>query len=230
MNPLYLPVVVFLKRLGQWYNKCWLNTCMFALFQSFLRKACSSNPCQNSGTCINLLDAFFCLCPNNWQVKKSWSIFQLHGLDKCNCYHQHNNPQRVWSWHFQWYQWNQWQAIPRSQCGTVLKSVRLRAGFRSPVCHKVFWMNLLCSISLSLTGLKKSCQDKRPIGVCTATRKFKNPPENIQFAANICIQQNNVVQFFRDCSIWTANGGCKFEYPPWTLLYLKTIQYKTKYP
>ncbi|XP_060104406.1 cubilin [Heteronotia binoei] len=37
------------------------------LEQSFLRKACSSNPCQNSGTCINLLDAFFCLCPNNWQ-------------------------------------------------------------------------------------------------------------------------------------------------------------------
>uniref|UniRef100_A0A8D2IQV5 Cubilin n=1 Tax=Varanus komodoensis TaxID=61221 RepID=A0A8D2IQV5_VARKO len=30
-------------------------------------KACSSNPCQNSGTCINLLDSFFCLCPSNWQ-------------------------------------------------------------------------------------------------------------------------------------------------------------------
>ncbi|XP_066485218.1 cubilin [Tiliqua scincoides] len=37
------------------------------LEQTFLRKACNSNPCQNSGTCINLLDAFFCLCPNNWQ-------------------------------------------------------------------------------------------------------------------------------------------------------------------
>ncbi|KAH0627495.1 hypothetical protein JD844_003260 [Phrynosoma platyrhinos] len=35
--------------------------------QTFLRKACNSNPCQNSGTCINLLDAFFCLCPDNWQ-------------------------------------------------------------------------------------------------------------------------------------------------------------------
>ncbi|XP_072010324.1 cubilin [Engystomops pustulosus] len=30
-------------------------------------KACSSNPCQNSGTCLNLLDSFFCLCPNNWK-------------------------------------------------------------------------------------------------------------------------------------------------------------------
>ncbi|XP_053120680.1 cubilin [Hemicordylus capensis] len=38
-----------------------------SLEQTFLRKACNSNPCQNSGTCINLLDAFFCLCPNNWQ-------------------------------------------------------------------------------------------------------------------------------------------------------------------
>ncbi|XP_067326675.1 cubilin [Anolis sagrei] len=37
------------------------------LEQSFLTKACNSNPCQNSGTCINLLDAFFCLCPDNWQ-------------------------------------------------------------------------------------------------------------------------------------------------------------------
>ncbi|KAK9396207.1 cubilin [Crotalus adamanteus] len=34
---------------------------------TFLKKHCSSNPCQNSGTCINLLNAFFCLCPNNWQ-------------------------------------------------------------------------------------------------------------------------------------------------------------------
>uniref|UniRef100_A0A8C0J8V6 Cubilin n=1 Tax=Chelonoidis abingdonii TaxID=106734 RepID=A0A8C0J8V6_CHEAB len=38
-----------------------------SLFQTVLRKACSSNPCQNSGTCISLLDAFFCLCPSNWQ-------------------------------------------------------------------------------------------------------------------------------------------------------------------
>ncbi|XP_043916230.1 cubilin-like [Protopterus annectens] len=31
------------------------------------RKACSSNPCQNTGTCLNLLDAFHCLCSSNWQ-------------------------------------------------------------------------------------------------------------------------------------------------------------------
>ncbi|KAK6490308.1 cubilin [Huso huso] len=31
------------------------------------RKNCGSNPCQNAGTCLNLLDAFYCICPNNWQ-------------------------------------------------------------------------------------------------------------------------------------------------------------------
>ncbi|XP_029444624.1 cubilin [Rhinatrema bivittatum] len=37
------------------------------LEQTVQQKACNSNPCQNSGTCLNLLDAFFCLCPSNWQ-------------------------------------------------------------------------------------------------------------------------------------------------------------------
>uniref|UniRef100_A0A8B9CHJ0 Cubilin n=1 Tax=Anser brachyrhynchus TaxID=132585 RepID=A0A8B9CHJ0_9AVES len=36
-------------------------------FQSLQRKACSSNPCENSGTCVNSLDGFFCICPSNWQ-------------------------------------------------------------------------------------------------------------------------------------------------------------------
>ncbi|XP_069067650.1 cubilin [Pleurodeles waltl] len=31
------------------------------------RKACGSNPCQNLGTCLNLLDSFFCLCTKHWQ-------------------------------------------------------------------------------------------------------------------------------------------------------------------
>ncbi|KAG9476560.1 hypothetical protein GDO78_003221 [Eleutherodactylus coqui] len=31
------------------------------------RKACSSDPCQNAGTCLSLLDSFFCLCPNTWK-------------------------------------------------------------------------------------------------------------------------------------------------------------------
>ncbi|XP_065114614.1 cubilin [Paramisgurnus dabryanus] len=35
--------------------------------QTVQRKTCSSNPCQNTGTCLNLLDAFFCICPDNWQ-------------------------------------------------------------------------------------------------------------------------------------------------------------------
>ncbi|XP_013797015.2 cubilin [Apteryx mantelli] len=38
-----------------------------SLEQTIRRKACSSNPCQNSGTCVTLLDGFFCLCPSNWQ-------------------------------------------------------------------------------------------------------------------------------------------------------------------
>ncbi|XP_040449627.1 cubilin isoform X3 [Falco naumanni] len=37
------------------------------LEQALQGKACSSNPCENSGTCVNSLDGFFCLCPSNWQ-------------------------------------------------------------------------------------------------------------------------------------------------------------------
>ncbi|KAM8967664.1 cubilin [Pelodytes ibericus] len=37
------------------------------LQQTFNRKTCSSNPCQNSGTCLDLLDSFFCICMSNWQ-------------------------------------------------------------------------------------------------------------------------------------------------------------------
>ncbi|NXD11879.1 CUBN protein, partial [Nothocercus nigrocapillus] len=38
-----------------------------ARLETIGRKACTSNPCQNSGTCVNLLDGFLCLCPSNWQ-------------------------------------------------------------------------------------------------------------------------------------------------------------------
>ncbi|XP_031795774.1 cubilin [Sarcophilus harrisii] len=38
-----------------------------SLQQTVQRKVCSSNPCQNGGTCLNLLDSFFCLCPHNWK-------------------------------------------------------------------------------------------------------------------------------------------------------------------
>ncbi|XP_062489682.1 cubilin isoform X1 [Pezoporus occidentalis] len=44
-----------------------LDNQLQSLEQAIQRKACSSNPCENSGTCINSLDGFFCLCPNNWQ-------------------------------------------------------------------------------------------------------------------------------------------------------------------
>uniref|UniRef100_A0A4X2M7T4 Cubilin n=1 Tax=Vombatus ursinus TaxID=29139 RepID=A0A4X2M7T4_VOMUR len=36
-------------------------------YQTVQSKVCSSNPCQNGGTCLNLLDSFFCLCPPNWK-------------------------------------------------------------------------------------------------------------------------------------------------------------------
>ncbi|XP_070582989.1 cubilin-like isoform X2 [Erythrolamprus reginae] len=39
-----------------------------SLETTFFKNSCNNNPCQNSGTCINLLDAFFCICPNNWQL------------------------------------------------------------------------------------------------------------------------------------------------------------------
>ncbi|XP_058153894.1 cubilin [Dasypus novemcinctus] len=29
-------------------------------------RACSSQPCQHGGTCLSLLDAFFCICPFQW--------------------------------------------------------------------------------------------------------------------------------------------------------------------
>ncbi|XP_030624670.1 LOW QUALITY PROTEIN: cubilin [Chanos chanos] len=44
-----------------------LETKVQTVEQTIERKTCSSNPCQNSGTCLNLLDSFHCLCPFNWQ-------------------------------------------------------------------------------------------------------------------------------------------------------------------
>ncbi|XP_072507728.1 cubilin [Notamacropus eugenii] len=37
------------------------------LQQAVESQGCSSNPCQNGGTCLNLLESFFCLCPPNWK-------------------------------------------------------------------------------------------------------------------------------------------------------------------
>lgn len=39
-----------------------------SLFQTVDRKVCSSNPCQNGGTCLNLHDSFYCICPSQWKV------------------------------------------------------------------------------------------------------------------------------------------------------------------
>uniref|UniRef100_A0A3Q4HHJ3 Cubilin (intrinsic factor-cobalamin receptor) n=1 Tax=Neolamprologus brichardi TaxID=32507 RepID=A0A3Q4HHJ3_NEOBR len=34
--------------------------------QTVQRVSCSSNPCQNGGTCLNLLNSYHCMCPGNW--------------------------------------------------------------------------------------------------------------------------------------------------------------------
>ncbi|NXY42567.1 CUBN protein, partial [Ceuthmochares aereus] len=44
-----------------------LDSKLQSLEQAIQRKTCSSNPCKNSGTCVNSLDGFFCLCPSNWK-------------------------------------------------------------------------------------------------------------------------------------------------------------------
>ncbi|KAM9333329.1 LOW QUALITY PROTEIN: cubilin [Pholidichthys leucotaenia] len=37
-----------------------------ALDETVQRASCSSNPCQNGGTCLNLINSYHCLCPANW--------------------------------------------------------------------------------------------------------------------------------------------------------------------
>ncbi|XP_036315022.1 cubilin [Pipistrellus kuhlii] len=38
-----------------------------SLQQTVDKKVCSSNPCQNGGTCLSLHDSFFCICPSQWK-------------------------------------------------------------------------------------------------------------------------------------------------------------------
>ncbi|KAM6953504.1 cubilin [Aplochiton taeniatus] len=44
-----------------------LETKVTTLEQTVQRKTCSSNPCQNGGQCLNLLDSYHCMCPSNWE-------------------------------------------------------------------------------------------------------------------------------------------------------------------
>ncbi|XP_004860031.1 cubilin [Heterocephalus glaber] len=38
-----------------------------SLQQTVDKDVCRSNPCRNGGTCHNLLDSFFCICPSQWE-------------------------------------------------------------------------------------------------------------------------------------------------------------------
>uniref|UniRef100_W5MX16 Cubilin n=1 Tax=Lepisosteus oculatus TaxID=7918 RepID=W5MX16_LEPOC len=69
--------------------------------QTIQRKTCSSNPCQNTGTCLSLLDSYHCICPSNWQLglepgSSSVSSTNCHNIypfsnmsalfsSRCNC-------------------------------------------------------------------------------------------------------------------------------------------------
>ncbi|XP_037612385.1 cubilin [Sebastes umbrosus] len=43
-----------------------LQTKVTALESMVQTLSCNSNPCQNGGTCLNLLNSYHCVCPNNW--------------------------------------------------------------------------------------------------------------------------------------------------------------------
>uniref|UniRef100_A0A3B3XRC8 EGF-like domain-containing protein n=1 Tax=Poecilia mexicana TaxID=48701 RepID=A0A3B3XRC8_9TELE len=55
------------NNLNQLNTKEVLVSCLF-FFQTVQRVSCSSNPCHNGGTCLNLLNSYHCLCPSNWAV------------------------------------------------------------------------------------------------------------------------------------------------------------------
>ena len=47
------------------YVSCFLSS---FLTQAVQRVSCNSNPCQNGGSCLNLINSYHCLCPENWAV------------------------------------------------------------------------------------------------------------------------------------------------------------------
>ncbi|NP_445784.3 cubilin precursor [Rattus norvegicus] len=51
------------------------------LQQNVERKVCSSNPCLNGGTCVNLHDSFVCICPSQWK-----GLFCSEDVNECVVY------------------------------------------------------------------------------------------------------------------------------------------------
>ncbi|XP_051007258.1 cubilin [Acomys russatus] len=52
-----------------------------SLQQNVERKVCSSNPCRNGGTCVNLHNSFFCICPVQWE-----GLFCSDDVNECAVY------------------------------------------------------------------------------------------------------------------------------------------------
>lgn len=60
------------------YHTCHVS--LIAFLSSFLpqtvqKVSCSSNPCQNGGTCLNLLNSYHCVCPGNWAVSSTFFCY-----------------------------------------------------------------------------------------------------------------------------------------------------------
>ncbi|XP_041486764.1 cubilin isoform X1 [Microtus oregoni] len=52
-----------------------------SLQQTVERKVCSSNPCLNGGTCVNLHNSFLCICPPQWE-----GLFCSKDVNECAIY------------------------------------------------------------------------------------------------------------------------------------------------
>lgn len=44
-----------------------LNTRVISLLNNRRKNECLSHPCENGGTCLNLVNGYHCLCPSNWK-------------------------------------------------------------------------------------------------------------------------------------------------------------------
>lgn len=43
-----------------------INNKIETILEKLTTNFCNSNPCQNGGTCLNLLTTFVCYCPSEW--------------------------------------------------------------------------------------------------------------------------------------------------------------------